>query len=1310
MKTAGLPGFVSSRHLLALEKGPQRASGALLQMDISGFTALTEELGTRGKAGTETLTRILHRVFTPLLDLVYRHGGEVLQFQGDGLFAGFYDPDPSRARSRAGSCAGAMLDASREFQDIPTPWGTHVVRFRVTVQEGTWLEAVVGDAERTELLISGSSLVDLIRATAQAAPGSLWINGVPASPESCEPFLLPVRADAPQPVPAPSAFYPAGVERFLKASARGEHRVVSTVFVGLSGYDPDRPPLTVFQELFVRVREIVHRHGGALARLDPYAQGHRLLLLFGAPVARERSVLNAVRCAMDLARLDFPPFQIRASCTTGFVYAGVVGTPWRREFTVLGDAVNLASRLLDHAPERAPVVDETSYRLTRRHTVFQQGSPIPVRGRSRPVTPWIPIHRRGKDESPWVGREETVQRVLRWIRHHVHSVTVLRGEAGAGKSRLIQELLPVLEREGWSVLAGSIGEGSYPLMENMLRQLAGISSTDPEEIQKARLEEYLKIRGASPDLLRRSSFLSVMVLGLEMPESLYARVDPELRRENLMEAIEEIFLLESRGKGLVVVLDDLDRSTSEEVDLLREVFLRLVRNHPRTRLHILGSGRTLTPETLNLSASFPVLDLPLEGLSPEAVRVWCHTLLQNDPPEDLIAFLYERSRGIPLLLEEYLWFLLDQGYLIRDSFRGWEMDATAATRAIPENIWTLIMARVDRLSPPSRRTLKAGSVAGKVFPGAVVERVVSGAGTRSLLDAAREGILQPEETRAGWWAFRHALLQEVIYDSLLEEEKRAFHRGVGEALEALQPLPYRTLASLLAYHYDKGGLWDRALRHTLAAARFAREAFHTREARNLYRKALELLRRHRPEDRETLYEVLENLGVVNRIAGHLEEARACFEEMADRFPQAYRRARALQHLAHLEIEQARVEAARSLLSRALDLLEEAEATPPVAMERAGVLVLQARVAQIQRRLDEAHNFARQAMEILENLAGSPGISEQNRLRSLASALNLLTIIAIYRGAYSEALRFGHRGLEVAQACQDRLKESQFYGNLGLVYHDLGQWDRALEFLEKDWTLSEEIGHLQGLAAALSNIGIVHLQRGAFGEAREALTRALAIQRRLGLTRDEAKTLCNLGVVACQAGDYTEALSCFRRFGEMSRRIGYRAGEAAAWLNLGEVCFLMGDLERAETWLAQARPLLENLKDTYNLMDWHLIKGACFAARGVPEEARQHYLQALELARAQGVAFMEARALARLAGVCPDPAEARRYFQEALQKMEALEMRRERADTLIAWGTFLRKQGETGWKEAFQEAAGIYRNLGLPEKAREAEQHLSAPPE
>jgi len=1044
-----------------------------------------------------------------------------------------------------------MLEASREFQDLPTPWGTHTVRFRVAIQEGSWLEAIVGNEHRAELLISGISLVNLIRTTARAAPGSLWINGTPigsAPPDIIDPLLL---SDSPESAPAPSVFHPSGVDAFLKTSARGEHRVVSTVFVGVSGYSPDHPPLEAFQVLFSRIHQMVHQHGGVLARLDPSEKGHRFLLLFGAPIAREHSVLTAIRCAMTLARLQIPPFRIRVSCTTGFVYAGVVGTRWRREFTVLGDAVNLAARLLDHAPENTPVVDETSHRLTRRQMVFEQQPPLKVRGKTTPITPWIPIRSRGSRQSPYVGREQTTRRILRWLSQHPRSAVVLRGEAGAGKSRLLQELRRNMIRDdAWTVLTGRAGEGTYPLLESIVRERAGIPPSAPPSQQEQLLLRYLASRGAPPDLHRRASFLGVMILGLEMPGSLYAQVDPELRRTNLSEAVEGLFLMEAGEKGLVLMLDDLDRSTPEEVTLLQEVLLRLGQDNALSRVAVLGSGRQITPDTLSLTEPFAVLELPLEGLSRKAVHAWLRDTLQDEPPPEVVDFLTHRTRGIPLLLEEYFWFLVDRRILVHTP-AGWHFEHTAADRTIPENVWTLVMARVDRLLPRSRQVLKVGSVAGSVFPGAVVERVVPEGGSRGLFDAAREGILQPDPTRTGWWAFHHALLQEVVYDALLEEEKRIFHRMVGEALETLQPLPYRTLAGLLAHHYREGGVWDRALHHTLEAARFAQESFHIQDARTLLQSALELLREHSPGDHPTLCRVLEHLGQVNHIGGELQKARACFEEMTRLCPDPPRlQARALRQLAQVEIDRSKLQEARRFLERALSLLSEEMETPDVQMEKAEILTLMARLAQIQRALDEALDFAQKALHVLERLAGAPGLTEQDRLRSLAGALNLLSITAMYQGVYTEALRYARRGLDAARISGDRLKESHFYGNLGLIRYDLGQWDQALTFLEKSLALSEEIGHVQGVAATLVNIGLIHLQQGSHTAARKAFTRALSIQRRLGAHRDEAKTLCNLGVVAFQEGKDQEAMSHFQAFRELSRRIGYRFGEALAALNLG----------------------------------------------------------------------------------------------------------------------------------------------------------------
>ena len=1304
-----LRSFVSSRHITVLREGPQRVEGALLHVDISGFTALTEQLGARGKTGTETLTHLLQQVYSSLLQTIRRFTGEVLVFQGDGLLVGFYPGsgagDPLH---RAVACGHAMLGNTRDFEALDTPWGTYPVRFRVSVAKGRWLEAVVGTKERAELLLQGPPFAEVYDMIRRAAPGTLWVEGEQMNRPASVPEA-PGREDEDhhdETGDGLGRFLPFGVTDFLQTTGVGEHRVVSVLFLGVDAGTGAEFPVQPFQDLFGEVYRTVRRHGGVLARLDPTSTGVRMLLLFGAPMAREHSVLHAVACARELAQRSFSPFSVRVAGSTGFVYSGVVGDAWRREFTVLGDAVNLAARLCSLARPGVPVVDDTTHRLTRHRMLYTQEGAVVVRGKREPVQQWRPLRPLSRTGTPFVGRDDPLRRVLLYLQKTPRIWLEVMGEAGAGKTRFLEELGKSAGAERTVLRAGAVEGVPFALFRDLMRRAAHIRPEDPPGLQEEKLDHLLEEMDAPPELVRRRTFLSGMLLGLEVQDPLYLRLDPELRFANLKEALRLFFALHARERPLLLLLDDVDRCSREEQQLLRDVLMSWAREAPHSTVGVVWTHRRASHHLPEPPDGYTVESVELHGFDREEIRTWVTRMLGGPVEEAVVELLYRWTRGLPFMLEEYLWYLVDQG-ILENSEDGWHVKQAEVRYAIPENVWTLMMARMDRLSAPARKGLKVGSVAGLRFPGAVISRVLPDGGPRALFEATREGILVESAEQKDWWAFRHALMQEVLYDALLSEERAHYHREVGYALEGLAEKGSHALASVLARHFREGKVWERALRYTLQAARYARETFQNEDALQHLRIARDLLKTHFPEDRSALFQVLEWLGEVLHRVGRMEEAFQIYHEMEAIFPVPSRQqVRALWSQAKVRIDQSRFQEAEDLLERALKTLKDLPDEVRNRLEYAHVRVLQARLAQIQKAHDRAIKNAKEALDLLKSLRGTSELDEEEWSRAAWNAHNLLCVTGISSGDFRLALRHGEAALHLAQQVGDRMKEAQSSGNLGLIYYDLGDLERARTYMERDIEISREIGHLQGMAATLSNLGLVYLRQGAYDRAHQVFSQALRIVRRLGLRYYEAKMLCNLGVVSHEQGKWEDARAYFLSFREVSREIQYRAGEALAALNLGGVLLRIGDLEEAYHWLQEAERLLQEKEDPYNQVELHLVLGRYWQAKGDISRARAEVAAAFRLARSMGVPSMEALAVAQQAALSTDPVEARTLWEQAIAQMQELGMHRYRADTLVAYARFLKAQGDPTYRERLNEALQIYTQLHLDHLVREVKALLS----
>jgi hypothetical protein len=145
------------------------------------------------------------------------------------------------------------------------------------------------------------------------------------------------------------SFLPKGVADLIDRESPGEHRAASTVFLNFYGYDEENPEIESIQELFNEVISVTERYGGVIHDVDSYSRGSNVMILFGAPISHENDAERAVMASMELSKLSIKPLKVRVGVCTGFVYAGIVGSDWRKEYAVIGDAVNTAARLMETA-------------------------------------------------------------------------------------------------------------------------------------------------------------------------------------------------------------------------------------------------------------------------------------------------------------------------------------------------------------------------------------------------------------------------------------------------------------------------------------------------------------------------------------------------------------------------------------------------------------------------------------------------------------------------------------------------------------------------------------------------------------------------------------------------------------------------------------------------------------------------------------------------------------------------------------------------------------------------------------------------
>lgn len=490
-------------------RGPARVlDGTLCFVDISGFTNLSERLATRGRIGAEELTEVLNRVFGSMLELAYDRGGSLLKFGGDALLLLFVGEDRV---AQACSAAVEMRSALRAAARLPTSVGRLPLRMSVGISEGQLHLFLVGNSHK-ELIVTGPAATTTIHAEAAADAGEILISdsvavrlprgsaGAAKGPGRLltwrTPRVEPCGPTAAQPGPSPiETFVPVGLRDHLAASRLdSEHRVATIGFVKFNGVDAlletagASAVADVLDHLISTVQAAAHAESVTFLSTDLEADGGKIILTGGVPIAREDDegrVLRAGRAILD----SHQTLGVRVGVNRGHVFAGEIGTAFRAAYTVMGDTVNVAARLMSRA-EPGELLATASV-LDRSRTRFETRAlaPLNVKGRTEVVHAFAIGRDVGVQPTeartllPFRGRDSELQE-LRAASDPTHGVdprvVIVTGDTGVGKTRLVAEAIAVTDgaRHVWINAEPYASAAPYRAVRDAMRELLG---TDPPD-------------------------------------------------------------------------------------------------------------------------------------------------------------------------------------------------------------------------------------------------------------------------------------------------------------------------------------------------------------------------------------------------------------------------------------------------------------------------------------------------------------------------------------------------------------------------------------------------------------------------------------------------------------------------------------------------------------------------------------------------------------------------------------------------------------------------------------------------------------
>jgi class 3 adenylate cyclase/tetratricopeptide (TPR) repeat protein len=1230
--------------------GGQFMDGTLLFADISGFTAMSERLSRIGREGAEEINGIVNRYFGTMLSILREHHGQLVEFYGDALLGLFLEPDSA---TRAVQAAQSMQTAMGAFAQTETSQGVFAVQMKVGIHRGHFFAAQLGTPRGMDYALFGAD-VNATAATESAAiagqvlfdSATLQSISVPCRtlPASGAPYvvlehvepspMLPHFPGPPLPHFEPSLqglrsavelldaltpYLPAGLLARLASDphaqgVQGEHRLVAVLFanvVGLGeivnrlGAGREEQIVAALNQYLIAMERAIHRFGGVINSVDLNDRGDKLYSFFGAPLAHEDDAERAVRAALAMqetlqeigcslpveAGLADLCLSQRIGISTGYVFAGYVGTSWRHDYTAMGDDVNLAARLMAKAEPGSIVVSGDVRRKVQALFDLASLGEVQVKGKSRPISIFsvagvraIPEPLRGVEgmRSPLVGRQaewEQLQAAMSALPSGRGQIVSVIGEAGLGKSRLVTEMREAERAVRWveGRCLSYTESVSYWPFQDLIRRLIGLRPDDSEQEAwnklRAALEQRLAPEEVHENLPFLAGFLKLPLEGALLEQAHHLDAEALQRRTFIAIGMLIEAYVKAEPTPLVLVLDDIHWLDQASQALL-EHLMPLVNRVPLMLLLLYRPERAKACWQIHDKAAREfahcVTEVNLRPLAPEhSQRLLANLVGVGRWPTGVREVIVSHTEGNPLYVEEVLRALIDEQTLIRGEDGLWQVRGDLGSIKVPDTLQGVMMTRLDRMEEPIRWTAQVASVVGRVFPFDILAHVhTEGDGQLNQhLVALQQHEIVHETQRAPElvYTFKHGMMQEVCYRSLLTRTRRLYHRRVAEYLESRQSrVEMESNYALIAQHAFEGQDWPRALRYQFLAGQQARQLYANHEALEHFEKAL------RSADNLDAGETAEQRQAIHIAMGELLTITGQYEP------------------------------AREHLGQALSLTAPRDDRDG----RACVCRWLARLHELSGEYAPALDWVRQG---LEALAG----------RETAEAAELLLIAGLVHtrlGDYGEALKCCEDGLRIAQGLDKVSVLARAHNLLGVI-RLRSNGAQAIESFQQAFALYERAGDLAGQATSHNQIANACFSLGRWEEAEAHYCEARLIFDKLGDVYHRATTDNNLGGLMRNQGRLAEALMFYQEALHALEQIGgSRWVLGVLHMNLGATFVRQGEVETARQHLRTSQEYFQEAGARDFLPELHRHFAEAALTAGELPEAEVQGGQALELAR------------------------------------------------------------------------------------------------
>jgi class 3 adenylate cyclase/tetratricopeptide (TPR) repeat protein len=1055
----------------------------------------------------------------------------------------------------------------------------------------------------------------------------------------------------------------------------GERKHVTVLFSDLSGYtamserlDPEEVK-EIMSRIFGEVAQIVTKYEGFIEKFI----GDAAMALFGVPHAHEDDPVRAIKAAREIhaaVKAISPkveekigqPLEMHSGINTGLVVTGDMDVE-KGTHGVVGDTINMASRLSDLAKPGEIIISLENHRLSAPHFKVKELKPFTLKGKSQSISAYRIEEELGKAtlfDAPanqsltaYTGREQELSLLHSCLKKAIvgkgQFVTIV-GEAGVGKSRLLYEFQNSIDKNQVSIWQGHCqsfwsATNFFPFINILEQELYQGNEKKSQDVHGIAVSKICAVnRELEKYLPFYLNLLSISSQEYPLPEHLEGQ---ELK-DAFQNAIATLSIHKSARQPLVLILEDWQWVDQASDSALKHL-VSVIGTHA---LMVVAIYRPIySSNWSNWSYHTPIVLKPLDSLH-------CKNIVKSvfgvkDLPKGLVELIVTRTGGNPFFIEEVCHSLIEANVIEIHEAKQAILKQSLETLVIPNKVQAIISARFDRLDPDAKETLRIASVVGRRFERPILEKIYKGKVPLSQVLEKLKTLEMIQQTRvfpeAEFW-FRHPLIKEVVYNSLLLQNRKVLHGRVGQIIEELYPDRIEEQANLLQYHFSLAESWSKAVHYGRLSAEKASKLSQFDEAVTMFDHVLECLL-NLPEDRLRLETQLDLL----------LRQEGLYETLGRRDQQ------------------------QKIIDKLISLVEPDK-------DQALLAEIYMRQGDLYTHIDnysKAERFLNDALAGWRTLSDASG--ESRSLRSIG-------FLRWHQGRYEEAVKCNEEALAIDRQREDPMAIANDLTNLGAVLRNFKDPKRSLKCLEEALRIYETMQKPIKQAFTLYSIANVHREQDALELALTQYRQAHEIFEQYHDRLMSSRAVVGIASIYRKQGKLRKSLSLYKDVVKVAREINFRQGLAHALRAVGEILLTLNKPQQAIEDLIESTNVFAELKDKHSEAEiWKTIGNIYEENLNAYDKAIGAWTKTKELQIKLNDFSSAIDTLERMAQLAKqqfsDSALALRFLQDALDIAVKIDNRKRQAKLLNTIGII--KWHQEAYTEAlknYEKAFDIYHEL------------------